>query len=138
MIRIYEKGKKDDKTRPDWVRSEFEFKPKGAVARSYYAKASIQEIVGSTKLGRAFFAALGVSVKVSPVKPGTVRVKTDHQRAMDHLRVQYHKTIMRELELNGGNFEELGITLSTLPDSPQTAYEACSNPNSLTAMSMAS
>lgn len=113
MIRIYEKGKKDDKTRPNWVRAEFEFKPKGVDARKYYAKASIQEIVCSTKLGRAFFPALGVALQVPPVSPGTVRVKTDHERAMEHLRTQYHNIIQAELKLNGGDYEQLGITLST-------------------------
>lgn len=113
MIRVYEKGKKDDKTRPNWVRAEFEFKPKGGDARRYYAKASIQEIVSSTKLGRAFFPALGVKVKAPSVPPGGVKAKTDHERALEHLCRQYHNIIRAELERNGGDYEQLGITLST-------------------------
>lgn len=111
MIRIYEKGKKDDKTRPDWVRAEFEFKPKGFEARQYYAKASVQQIIGATKLGVAFFPALGLVVKSSPVPPGTVRIKSDHDRAMQHLVKQYRKTLLAELDRNGGSYELLGMTL---------------------------
>lgn len=112
MIRIYEKGKKDDKTRPDWVRAEFEFKPKNRIARLHYAKASIQEIASATKLGRAFFPALGVAVQAAALSPGTVRVKTDHDRAMEHLLKQYGKTLLREFERHNGDYESFGRLLA--------------------------
>lgn len=112
MVRIYEKGKKDDKTRPDWVRAEMEIKPQNRDARYALAKASILEMVGSTRLGRAFYSALG-DVPVSAIRPGTVRSKTDHDRAMDALRSQYHNTIAEELRRNGGDLLQLAVTLST-------------------------
>lgn len=112
MFRIYEKGKKDDKTRPNWVRAEFEFKPKNRAARLYYAKASIQEIVSATKLGRAFFQALGVAVQAAALSPGTVRTKTDHDRAMEHLLRQYGKTLLREFERHNGDYESFGRLLA--------------------------
>ena len=115
MIRVYEKGKKDDKTRPNWVRAEFEFKPKNIEARLYYAKASISEIVSATRLGRAFFGTLGVAVSLPSVPAGTVRVETDHERAMRALRAQYHNTIHKELALNGGDLHQLAIKLLSKP-----------------------
>lgn len=102
MIRIYEKGKKDDKTRPNWVRSEFEFKPKGSEARLYYAKASLSQIVSATKLGKAFFSALGVAVSAVAVAAGTVRVKSCHDRAFEYLIRQYQNTIKKQLAIVGG------------------------------------
>ena len=111
MIRVYEKGKKDDRSRPDWVRAEFEFKPKGSDARRFYAKASILEIISSTKLGRRFFSTLGAAVTASPCAPGTVRVKTSHQQTMEHLIKQYGKVLLKELEIRGGSYEELGKAL---------------------------
>lgn len=111
MIRVYEKGKKDDDTKPSWVRAEFEFKPKGEIARKYFARASIQEIANSTKLGVQFFSLLGVQVLSVPCRPGTVRIKTSHERALDHLKKQYRNILLAELELKGGSYEALGLSL---------------------------
>lgn len=111
MIRLYEKGKKDDKMCSNWVRVEFEFKPKGTEAWLHYAKASINEIVSVTRLGRAFFETLGVAVFLPSVPAGTVRVETDHERAMKVLRTQYHNTIHKELALNGGDLHQLAVKL---------------------------
>lgn len=93
MMRIYEKGKKDSPDRPDWVRVEFEFKPKNAEARHHYAAASPGEILSAMKLSRAFFEPLIELVEASSVRPGTIRRPTDHERTLEHLKKQYRKTL---------------------------------------------
>lgn len=109
MIRIYEKGKKDDKSRPNWVRAEFEFKPK--TNRHAFAQMSPLDIVNNTKLGRAFFSQLVGSVKSKPVKCGTIRLETDHERSLRHLKTQYQNILLAELKRLGGCYESLGLSL---------------------------
>lgn len=109
MLRIYEKGKKDDKSRPYWVRAEFEFKPK--TNREAFAQMSPLEIVNNTKLGRAFFSQLVTLVKSKPVKCGTIRVETDHERSLRHLKTQYKNVILAELKRLDGCYESLGLSL---------------------------
>lgn len=111
MMRIYEKGKKDDPTRPNWSRVEFEFKPKNEPARLYYAKASLAEIVSATKLGQSYFTALGAAVTTPSVRPGTVRVPTSQERAMGALKRQYMATMLKQLELCGGDLHQFALTL---------------------------
>lgn len=93
MMRVYEKGKKDSPDRPDWVRVEMEFKPKSAEARLHYAQASPLEIISSMKLSRSFFEPLTALVQASSVRPGTIRLPTDFERTLNHLKKQYHKTL---------------------------------------------
>lgn len=109
MLRIYEKGKKDDKSRPNWVRAEFEFKPK--TNRSAFCQMSPLEIVNNTKLGRAFFSQLVTMVKSKPVKCGTIRVETDHERSLRHLKTQYKNIMLAELKRLDGCYESLGLSL---------------------------
>lgn len=109
MIRVYEKGKKDDKTRPNWVRAEFEFKPKNN--RSKFSDMTPLEILNSTKLGRNFFAVLVNMVKTTPIKCGTIRVKSDHEQSLEHLKKQYRNVLLAELQRCGGSFEQLGLSL---------------------------
>lgn len=111
MVRVYEKGKKDDPDRPDWVRAEFEFKPKGAVDRERFALATPAQIVSSTPVGRAFFETLVGSVEVLPVPAGKLRAKTDHERSMAALRRQYGKTLLVELERCGGSVDDFVASL---------------------------
>lgn len=109
MLRIYEKGQKDDKTRPYWVRAEFEFKPK--TNREAFCQMSPLEIVNNTKLGRAFFSQLVTLVKSKPVKCGTIRVETDHERSLRHLKNQYKNILLAELKRLDGCYESLGLSL---------------------------
>lgn len=97
MMRIYEKGKKDSPDRPDWVRVEFEFKPKNAEARYHYASASPLEIISAMKLPRAFFDPLIALVESASVRPGTIRLPTDQDRTLRHLKKQYRKTLLQLL-----------------------------------------
>lgn len=98
MFRLYEKGKKECKDRPDWVRLEFEFKPKNKGARFHYAKASHLDIMQATKAARFFCEAFGHVVHMASVPPGTIRVDTDFDRAYKTCKDQYHKTLMHMLE----------------------------------------
>lgn len=111
MIRIYEKGKKDNPSLPDWVRVELEFKPKKEEARLAYAKASKLEIISGVKWVKAFFSSLGTSEATRPCSPGTVRALTDHEKTINHLRTQYKNTLSTQLELLGGSYELLGLFL---------------------------
>lgn len=95
MMRIYEKGKKDSPDRPDWVRVEFEFKPKNSEARHHYASASPLEIVSAMKLSRAFFDPLLELVESASVRPGTIRLPTDQDRTLEHMKKQYRKTLLQ-------------------------------------------
>lgn len=97
MMRIYEKGKKDSPDRPDWVRVEFEFKPKNNDARYHYATATPLEIVSAMKLPRAFFALLCDLVASASVRPGTIRQPTDRERTLEHLKKQYGRTLQQLL-----------------------------------------
>ncbi|MEM2002272.1 MAG: replication initiation factor domain-containing protein [Candidatus Methanomethylicaceae archaeon] len=97
MMRIYEKGKKDCPDRPDWVRVEFEFKPKNAEARYHYAAASPLEMVSAMKLPRAFFESLVDLAESGSVRPGTIRRPTDQDRTLEHLKKQYRKTLQQLL-----------------------------------------
>ena len=111
MLRIYEKGKKDDRTRPNWVRVEYEFKPSKEAARLYYAKASPSEILSATKLGVAFYGLLGAVVKASPVPAGTIRAPTSHARALEALKRQYAATMLKQLEICGGDIHTFALSL---------------------------
>lgn len=109
MIRVYEKGKKDDKTRPNWVRAEYEFKPKNN--RGSFAAMSPLQILNSTKLGRHFFSVLVNMVKTKPIKSGTIRTKSSHEQSLEHLKKQYRNVLRAELQRCGGSFEQLGLSL---------------------------
>ncbi|MEM2002326.1 MAG: replication initiation factor domain-containing protein [Candidatus Methanomethylicaceae archaeon] len=97
MMRIYEKGKKDCPDRPDWVRVEFEFKPKNSEARRHYASASPLEMVSAMKLPRAFFEPLVDLVESASVRPGTIRRPTDQERTLEHLKKQYGRALQQLL-----------------------------------------
>lgn len=97
MMRLYEKGKKDDPSRPDWCRAEFEFKPKSPDARLFYASASPLEIISSMKLPRSFFDAIVELTASASVRPGTVRRPTDFDRTLLHLKKQYGRVLLQLL-----------------------------------------
>lgn len=88
-MRFYEKGKKDFPDRPNYVRAEFEFKPKNKKARERYASASPEEILKATKLGRYFLSMFGVTTDIKPLPAGTVRAPSDFDKTFMHLKKQY-------------------------------------------------
>lgn len=102
MLRLYEKGKKDNPDHPDWVRAELEFKPKGTEQRLAYAKASKAEIVHAIRWSSRFFEVIGSDSVARPCSPGTVRAKTDSERALEHAKAQYYRLFADKLESLGG------------------------------------
>lgn len=101
FIRIYEKGKKDNPNKPDWVRFEYEFKPRGD-ARYMYARASKAQILSSTKQGADALKFLLSETTMRPCSAGAVRVEASRERTMRALRKQYGAFIRSELEAAGG------------------------------------
>lgn len=102
MLRLYEKGKKDNPDAPDWVRAELEFKPKGVASRLAYAKASKAEILHAMRWSSKFYEVIGSESVARPCAPGTVRAMTDADRALEHCKKQYHRLLADKLESLGG------------------------------------
>ena len=100
-VRMYEKGKKDNPDKPNWVRFEYEFKPKGD-ARYKYSTASKAEILSSTKHGSDALKFFLSETAMRPCAAGTVRVLPDRERTLRALRRQYGAFIRSELETAGG------------------------------------
>ena len=111
MVRIYEKGKKDNPDHPDWVRVELEFKPKGPEARKIYAKSSKLEIISAVKWVSKLFLEVGITSVLRPCAAGSVRALTTHEKTLRHLRKQYKNFLLAELERCDGSYELLGLSL---------------------------
>lgn len=101
FARFYEKGKKDDKTQPNWCRVEVEFKPRRE-ARYKYAHASPAEILAATAMGSEILRVLLNSTAVRPCAAGAMRVQSDFDRTLEALRKQYGPFIRKALESNYG------------------------------------
>lgn len=96
-VRFYEKGKKDDKTRPNWCRAEVEFKPRGD-SRYEYALASPAEMMAATPLGSELLRILLDEVAIRPCAAGAMRTPSDRQKSIDALRKQWGPFIQTLLE----------------------------------------
>lgn len=96
-VRLYEKGKKDNKKYPDWVRAEVEFKPRGE-ARYAYASASPAEMLAATALGSELLRILLNGFAVRPCAAGAVREASDMERSSAALLAQWSPFIRRLLE----------------------------------------
>lgn len=97
MVRIYEKGKKDNPSLPDWVRVEVEFKPRGN-ARYAYASATPAECLAATSLGSELLRALFDSSALRPCPAGAVRGLTDFERSANALVAQWSPFIRKLLQ----------------------------------------
>lgn len=111
--RIYEKGKRE-KANPDWVRAELELKPKTASSRAIYAKCNAEQMWFASKWSQNFLTTLTGAFGMQPAPPGTVRGKTDHERALEHLAKQYGRILGVELERHGGDVAEFGQYIAEL------------------------
>lgn len=87
-VRFYEKGKKDDISRPDWCRVEVEFKPRDD-ARYAYASASPAEMLAATSLGAELLRVLLNDFTSRPCPAGAIRTPSDFDKTMGALRKQY-------------------------------------------------
>jgi hypothetical protein len=116
MQRIYEKGKQLGMS-PNWVRAELELKPQNPKAKLLYGYASPEQMFMATKWTQCIWEALsGPSAAVRPAPPGTIRVKSDDDRAMEFMAKQYGNVLRRKLEAVGGDLESFGLYIAGLLD----------------------
>jgi len=112
--RIYEKGKQLGES-PDWVRAELELKPQNERAKLVYASASPEAIYTATKWSRHLYEVLnGSTASLRPAAAGTVRKRSDDDRAMDFMAKQYGNILRRKLEELGGDVEGFGLYIAGL------------------------
>lgn len=102
MLRIYEKGKKDDFSRPDWVRVELELKPQNLDARKYLYCADALQCLSAHNLGR-YFLEVFESKKKMPVPLSRIEAKLSEQKAFEHMCKQYKKVLRWKLEQHSGS-----------------------------------
>jgi hypothetical protein len=113
MHRLYEKGKQTGGD-PNHVRAELELKPKTLKAREIYARCNPEQMWFASKWSQHFLATLTGASGMQPAPPGTVRDKTDHQRALEHLAKQYGRILGIELERLGGDVTQFGQYIADL------------------------
>jgi hypothetical protein len=114
MQRIYEKGKQLGKS-SDWVRQELELKPQTDLAKLAYARATPEQMFQATKWTRYVWEVLnGPSQEVRPAPPGSVRVPTDDERALEFMAKQYGNVLRRKLESLGGDYAEFGLAIAMM------------------------
>ena len=114
MQRLYEKGKQLGQS-VDWVRAELELKPQSSVAKAAYASASPEQMFLATKWTRSIWEALnGPTQLLRPCPPGSVKVKSDDDRALDFMAKQYGNVLRRKLESLGGDVEAFGLFVAGL------------------------
>lgn len=96
-VRFYEKGKKDDKSRPNWCRVEVEFKPRGD-ARDKYASASPAEMLAATSLGSELLRILLNDFTVRPCPAGAIREPSSMDKSAQALLNQWSPFIRKLLQ----------------------------------------
>ena len=112
--RIYEKGKQLGES-PNWVRAELELKPQNERAKLVYSYASPEQMYLATKWTQHLYEVLnGPSAAMRPAAPGTVRKKSDDERAMEFMSKQYGNVLRRKLEALGGDLESFGAYIAGL------------------------
>ena len=109
MQRLYEKGKQLGQS-PDWVRAELELKPQNSRAKAAYASASPEQMFMATKWTKHIWEVLnGPSAALRPCSVGTIRQKTDDERALEFMAKQYGNVLRRKLDALGGDIEMFGL-----------------------------
>ena len=113
MQRIYEKGKQLGGN-PDYVRSELEVKPQNANAKRTYAYAPPEQMWLATKWTQHVLEALTGMTGLRPAPLGTIRKKSDDERALEFMAKQYGNVLRRKLEELGGDMESFGLFVAGL------------------------
>lgn len=113
MKRLYEKGKQTGGD-PDHVRCELELKPKNAAARAAYASASPEQMWGASRWTSYVLRVLQGNDAPMLAPPGTVRHKSDDERALEFMAKQYGKILRKKLEALGGDVEAFGLFVARL------------------------
>lgn len=111
--RIYEKGKQTGGD-PNHVRAELELKPQNAKAKQVYAYASPEQMWMATRWTQHVIKVLTGSEGMQPAPPGTIRTRTDDERALDFMARQYGNILRRKLEALGGDVESFGLFVASL------------------------
>lgn len=106
MIRCYEKGKKDDATRPDWVRLELELKPQNPVSAADVFLLEPRDVFTTHSLGRLVADQLACK-KGMPLSHSRIKSPPDYDRAFAFMMDQYGKTLVRKLRAMGGDIDAL-------------------------------
>lgn len=108
FVRLYEKGRKDDPSRPDWVRFEVEIKPNEPDLRAHLSALAPVDALGMVRWVRAFvgdqfdFAAAAAPVRLPNV--------ADDERSMQAMLNQYGRLLRRAAQRTGG-WDALGADL---------------------------
>lgn len=111
--RTYEKGKQTGGN-PDHVRVELEVKPQNQKAKLAYSYASPEQMLMATRWTQEYYQVLEGLTGVRPAPPGTIRKKTDDDRALEFMAKQYGNVLRRRLEELGGDAESFGLYIAGL------------------------
>lgn len=108
FVRLYEKGKKDDPSRPNWVRFECELKPSEPAQKAHLALVDPLDALGMIKWVRTFVA----DQFVFAASPGPIRLPNvgDDERSTDAMLHQWGGLLVR-LAARSGGWEALGRDL---------------------------
>lgn len=105
FVRLYEKGRKDDPTRPNWVRFELELKPEEVTQKAHLAESEPVDALGMVRWVRGFVAEqFGFAAGSAPVRLPNVG---DDERSIAACMHQYGKVLARVAGKSGG-WEALG------------------------------
>lgn len=108
MVRLYEKGRKDDPSRPNWVRFEVELKPNEPELRAHLAGLAPVDALGMVRWVRAFVGdQFDFAAATAPVRLESVG---DEERTMQALVSQYGK-VLRRSAASAGGWAALGLEL---------------------------
>lgn len=103
MVRLYEKGKKDDSSKPDWCRWELEIKPQNPNARTRLYLAEPFDVWSSHKLGQLVLDQFG-QPKGLPLPLSRIQPRHDHDIAFSFMCDQYRRCLLWKLEQLGGDY----------------------------------
>jgi len=110
-VRLYEKGKKDDPSRPNWVRFEVELKPGSRVEKAHLSTLEPVDALGLLRWVRGFVAEqFNFAAAAAPVRLANVG---DDERALSAMVNQYGKVLARTAWRQGG-WEAVGPLLRAL------------------------
>lgn len=111
FVRLYEKGKKDDPSRPNWVRFEVELKPGLRTEKQHLATLEPLDALGLLRWVRLFVAEqFDFAAAAAPVRLENVG---DDERTLNAMVTQYRNVLARTAWRQGG-WDNLGGHLKSL------------------------
>ncbi len=111
--RTYEKGKQTGGD-PNHVRVELEIKPQNQRAKQVYAYASPEDMVMVTRWTQDYYGILAGLNGLRPAPAGTIRTKSDADRAFEFMGKQYGNFLRAKLQEFGGDAEMFGLFVAGL------------------------